>query len=165
MKREAYVKMTDLVRERKALRAAVIWSDRLLTKLAYIIYPVFVIILFIKKDPDAVRALLVPGISFGAVSLFRWAFRAPRPYEVFETTPVIKKNTKGKSFPSRHVFSIFVIGASIMWFSPLWGAALMGAGAVMAAARVLGGVHFPRDVIAGALIGAGCGIAGFWLIP
>ena len=65
---------------------------------------------FYKKDPDAVRALLVPGISFGAVSLFRWAFRAPRPYEVFETTPVIKKNTKGKSFPSRHVFSIFVIG-------------------------------------------------------
>ena len=52
-----------------------------------------------------------------------------------------------------------------MWFSPLWGAALMAAGAVMAAARVLGGVHFPRDVIAGALIGAGCGIAGFWLIP
>ena len=30
--------------------------------------------------------------------------------------------------------------------------------------RVAGGVHFPRDVIAGALIGIGCGVIGYYVI-
>ena len=38
------------------------------------------------------------------------------------------------------------------------------AGVVLAAVRVLGGVHFPRDVIAGALFAGAAGWAGFWLV-
>ena len=54
--------------------------------------------------------LAIPGISFVAVSIFRKCYNAKRPYEIYDFKPLIPKDTIGKSFPSRHVFSIFVIG-------------------------------------------------------
>ena len=38
-------------------------------------------------------------------------------------------------------------------------------GVLIALIRVIGGVHFPRDVLSGAVLGAACGAVGFWLIP
>ena len=77
---------------------------------------------------------------------------------------MIKKDTKGKSMPSRHVFSIFVIAVTVFYFCHPAGIVLGAAGVIMAAARVAGGVHFPADVAVGAAAGIVSGIAGFWLI-
>ena len=38
------------------------------------------------------------------------------------------------------------------------------AGILLAWSRVAGGVHFPRDVIAGALIGVFSGVIGYYVI-
>lgn len=111
-------------------------------------------------------AIAVPAISFVLVSLLRRCINAPRPYEVFNAQPVIAKDTLGKSFPSRHTFSIFIIGMTFYACCPLtWsGPAILALGCVLGAIRVLAGVHFPRDVIAGALAGILCGIVGFWIL-
>jgi membrane-associated phospholipid phosphatase len=111
-------------------------------------------------------ALLVPGISFVLVSVFRRIVNAPRPYEVFDGVPVIAKDTLGKSFPSRHAFSIFIIGMAFCACCPLaWaGPVILVLGVALAVIRVIAGVHFPRDVIAGALAGILLGYVGFWLI-
>ncbi|WP_241157208.1 phosphatase PAP2 family protein [Adlercreutzia sp. ZJ242] len=92
----------------------------------------------------------VPAALFAACSLLRRAVNAPRPYEALPIDPLIKKDTRGKSFPSRHTFSMFAIAAAWMTFLPAVGAALMAAGVFMGGVRVLGGVHYPRDVVAGA---------------
>ncbi len=143
----------------------IIWTDKILTRTVYLIYPVLLIYLVTKKEPAILQALLVPGISFILVSVFRYLLNAPRPYEVTGKEPIIKRKGKGKSFPSRHTFSTFVIAVTVFYFWPVAGILTGIAGAALATARVLGGVHFLRDVIAGAIIGIGCGIIGFYLIP
>ena len=110
------------------------------------------------------RALLVPAISFAAVTLFRRIFNAPRPYEKFGLPPAIEKDTAGKSFPSRHVFSVFIIAATIFYVHPSAGILLGLLGVVLAVLRVIGGVHEPRDVIAGALAGILCGVLGYYVL-
>lgn len=109
----------------------------------------------------AVKLLAVCGIPFVAVSGIRRLINAPRPYELFddiyERPP---KNKKGCSFPSRHVFSAFSIGTVLCFLYPIVGAVTILLGAVIAAARVLLGKHFLRDVIAGALIGAVTSVIG-----
>ena len=45
------------------------------------------------------------------------------------------------------------------------GAVLLAASVLMATARVLGGVHFPRDVIAGAAFALVMGAIGYIAIP
>lgn len=143
---------------------AIILTDLILTRTVYFIYPALLIYLVIKKDPALLQALLVPGISFILLSIFRARLNAPRPYEVSGTEPIIKRKGTGKSFPSRHAFSVFVIAVTVFYFWPAAGILTGIAGAVLATVRVLGGVHYVRDVVAGAAIGIGCGLIGFYLI-
>lgn len=145
--------MTEAVRNSSLLYKLIYYTDKRLTLLTYASYPVLLLILLCKMDAGLLKAVLIPGVSFVAVSIFRKKHNAPRPYEVFGVLSAIKKDTVGKSFPSRHVFSIFVIGVTTMYFYPIWGSILCAAGIILAAARVIGGVHFTKDVIAGAIIG------------
>ena len=78
--------------------------------------------------------------------------------------PVIEKDTSGKSFPSRHVFSVFIIAMTIFYQHSGPGVILGLVGVGLAAIRVVGGVHEPKDVIVGALAGILCGVIGFYLI-
>lgn len=142
----------------------IITTDMILTRTVYLIYPVLLVYLAIKREPAILQALLVPGISFILVSVFRYYLNAPRPYEVLGKDPIIPRKGKGKSFPSRHTFSTFVIAVTVFYFWPVAGILTGIAGALLASVRVLGGVHYVRDVIAGALIGIGCGLIGFYLI-
>ena len=48
----------------------------------------------------------------------------------------------------------------LAWAGPV----ILMLGVALAAIRVIAGVHFPRDVIAGALAGILLGYVGFWLI-
>ena len=113
-----------------------------------------------------IRAIIVPFISFVLVTVVRQVINAPRPYEVFDAQPSITKDTRGHSFPSRHTFSIFVIGITYLasCSSPVPGAIVLALGCVLATLRVVGGVHFPRDVISGALLGIASGFVGFCLL-
>ena len=116
------------------------------------------------SDPWRLVPLVgVTAVGFVAVSFFRRRFNAPRPYECRAIAPLIARDGAGKSFPSRHTFSAFAIAAS--WFAasaPVAVVLLVAAG-VLAVCRVLGGVHFPRDVVAGALIGSATGALAAFL--
>lgn len=144
---------------------ALLGANRVLTGLCYAAYPVLLIALALGRDGRFWPALAVPAASFLLVSLARRAINAPRPYEVLDIDPIIHKDTRGKSMPSRHVFSIFMIAMTFLWVLPWAGAALLALGALLGCVRVIGGVHFPRDVIAGAAAGVCCGLAGLWGLP
>ena len=75
--------------------------------------------------------------------------------------PLYKKSTKGCSFPSRHTFSAFIIGYTILMFNPYLAISVFVAGVIMAICRVLCGIHFIKDVLAGAVSAIACGIIGF----
>ena len=143
--------------------------NAVLTKAVYMLYPLLLIYLaathLTDKAPGFIPAVMVPGISFVLVSIVRSKINAPRPYEMpGAKPPLIKKDAPGNSFPSRHIFSIFVIAVTFFWVWHIPGILIGIAGAVLSWVRVAGGVHFPRDVIAGALIGIGCGVLGFYVI-
>lgn len=116
------------------------------------------------SDPWKLAPLVgVTAVGFAAVSFFRRRFNAPRPYECCSIAPLIARDGAGKSFPSRHAFSAFAIAAS--WFagSAPVAVVLLVAAVVLAICRVLGGVHFPRDVVVGALIGSATGALAAFL--
>lgn len=140
-------------------------ANRIVTRLCYIVYPVLLVVMIFLRDWRVLRAFLVPAISFVLVTLVRSAINAPRPYEKLDIEPLIKKNTKGKSMPSRHTFSVFVIAMTFLWLLPPAGVVLLVLGVLLAAVRVVGGVHYPRDVIVGALAGIVSGLIGYWVIP
>ena len=145
-------------------RRALLAVNRVLTYGCYAAYPLLLAALAVQRDGRFWRAVLVPGISFVLLSLVRRLINAPRPYEALDIDPLIHKDTHGKSLPSRHVFSMFVIAMTFLWILPPLGVLLLICGAVLAAVRVIGGVHYPRDVIVGAVAGVLAGVVGFWAI-
>ena len=148
-------------------------ANKVITDAVYVAYPCLLAWLGYAAATGAagaagmlLRAALVPGISFVLVTVLRKVINAPRPYEVFDVAPVIPKDTRGNSFPSRHAFSIFVIAVTFCACCPLaWvGPVMLVAGVLLAVIRVVSGVHFPCDVVVGALLGMLAGFVGLWIL-
>lgn len=177
MKKETYERITAPFRTNPKRAQTINVINKAITYAIYVAYPLLLIWLFLTEVNQGliadfmnndlfVRALAVPLVSFILLSVLRKAINAKRPYEVFGLDPIISKKTKGKSFPSRHVFSIFVIGMTFLAVlkSPVFGIIILIMGAFLAIIRVVSGVHFPRDVIAGIILGILSGVIGFYLL-
>lgn len=163
MTAEQYRRISAPFRGKRRARALRL-VDRALSALCYVTYPVCLLLLALGQDARLRAAIAVPGVSFVVISLFRHFYHAPRPYELLDIEPAIYKETAGKSFPSRHVFSAFVIAMTYLWLCPGLGIVFLMFGAALAVCRVIGGVHFPRDVLAGAAMGVLSGVIGYWVI-
>ena len=126
---------------------------------AFVMYPLLLVYLLRRKDPGFKTSLLIPASTFFLVSVFRNAVNRKRPYEAYQIPPLINKEKKGHSFPSRHVFSSFLI--AVLWLPvvPAAGIFLLLISILVALVRVLGGVHYISDVLAGALVGCLSGLA------
>lgn len=164
MTKEQYIKVTEPLRQDAEKTKRIISINQILTGLVFLIYPLYLVVLYGEKDPKLPKMILVPAVSFALVTVFRRIINAPRPYEKFGIPPVIEKDTNGKSFPSRHVFSVFIIAVTIFYSHPGPGILIGLIGIAMAVIRVAGGVHEPRDVVAGAAIGILCGVVGYYVL-
>lgn len=164
MKQEFYDKLSAPFETSERKKNCLLRVNHILTDVVYLVYPALLLYLIVSRDSRFLRVLFIPAVTFALVTLFRKKFNAPRPYETWPVKPLIPKDTKGNSFPSRHVFSIYII-AMAAWY--VWwplGLILVIAGVFLSAARVIGRVHFVKDVVAGALIAVGAGILCFWVI-
>ena len=111
----------------------------------------------------ALVTVLVAAVSFVGVSLYRHKKNAPRPYEIYDFYECAPKDKTGHSFPSRHVFSAFVIATLALPDMLYVAIPLYALGICLAICRVLLGLHFIRDVVWGAVIGVLCGAVGVLL--
>lgn len=161
MNEKLYEKITAPIRKYSNGKKLINLINKLSTSIVYLIYPLFLLKLGFDRDMRFWKLLLVPGISFIFLSVFRKLINFPRPYELLDIDPIIYKDTEGKSFPSRHVFSAFVIAMTLYYISKPIGIILIFLGMLISIIRVVGGVHFPRDVLAGAIIGIFSGIIGW----
>ena len=164
MKREAYIDLMSRIRSNQKLTDFIIWSNRLTTYVVYVIFIVFMAFLFITKNAAFTRILLTTAISFVIVSVFRKIYNRKRPYEIFDAESVIKKDKEGNSFPSRHVFSAFVIAMACLYINIPLGVIMILISTCIAVLRVVGGVHFISDVVVGALVGIVSGIIGLYIM-
>ena len=119
---------------------------------------------YIEDEIVAVKIVACGAVPFVLVSLFRRFINAPRPYELYDFYGEPPKNKKGKSFPSRHVFSAFLIATLWVYINPFVAAASATLGVLLAISRVLTGIHFVRDVACGALIGVIAGTLGILIV-
>ena len=98
--------------------------------------------------------LFVPASGFVILSLIRKKINHPRPYETWDIAPLLDKDSLGQSMPSRHVFSATIISMACFHAWILIGTIVLICSGLLALVRVLGGVHYPKDV----LVGYACGL-------
>ena len=119
----------------------------------------------IFSGQDVIALWLRPALCFIVVTIFRKCLNKQRPYDRLGFKPLADYTPgKGKSFPSRHVFSIAMIAMTFLRVSLPLAVLFFVLTALLAALRVLGGVHYVRDVAAGAAMGVLCGLLGFFIL-
>jgi undecaprenyl-diphosphatase len=83
----------------------------------------------------------------------------PRPYEVRQDIWLTGKPLDKFSFPSGHTLHAVVFGLVVLSYYPELASIIVPFTVMVGLSRVVLGLHYPSDVLAGALIG--CLIAGF----
>lgn len=149
----AYKAISERIKNNNGLVKALNVVDKAITYITILFYIGFLIYGFFNITQDGgvllYRSILVPGISFLLVSFYRKTVSSPRPYQVYNFVPALEKDTIGKSFPSRHVFSIFMVAFTCAQASVALCVLISVMGVALAVIRVVGGVHFIKDVVAG----------------
>ena len=105
-------------------------------------------------------ALVVPAAAFVVGTALRAAINRPRPYTKYGFVPLFPKDKTGQSMPSRHCFSAAAIAATVWYVLPPLGAVLAVLAVIIAVSRVVTGVHFVSDVLAGLAFGLVFAVAG-----
>ena len=127
-------------------------------------YVLMLVHFYLQTPLLAVKLFFSLALPFVLVSLLRRIINAPRPYELYDFYKIKPKGKQGRSFPSRHLFSALAI-ATLSYTVSVWLAiSLFFVGVSLAAARVLLGIHFLRDVLTGGIIGILSSVIGMIII-
>lgn len=153
MTAEQYRRLSEPFRRHEKLKTVLIWYNYIATFLIAAAYFAALIALCALWDGRFWRVLCTPAVGFIVVTVLRKIINRPRPYEALDIEPLIDKKKSGNACPSRHAFSAFAIATALFYLNPVVGIVTAVFGADLAFARVIAGVHFPSDVILGAVLG------------
>jgi undecaprenyl-diphosphatase len=105
---------------------------------------------------STVTALVIANVIVKALNLVYWRWR---PFAFHDVT-VLFYYPSDSSFPSNTATVGFCIATSIWLFDRKMGALLYVIAALFGISRVIGGVHYPSDILGGVLIGSLC---AYWV--
>lgn len=125
--------------------------NRFMTVVMPMIYLTLLAITYLQQGlgKQAGIYLFIPASGFVILSFLRKKINSPRPYEVWEIVPLLDRDSPGQSMPSRHVFSATIISMACLHAGLSVGFILLILSVFLGLVRVLGGVHYPRDVVVG----------------
>jgi membrane-associated phospholipid phosphatase len=101
------------------------------------------------RRPVYVRAMRVTLLTLMANTVVKALVRRARP--VLEELPALSPTLYGRSYPSAHASTSFAAAGALSAALPR--VPLYAAATLMAVTRPYLGVHYPSDVVAGALFG------------
>src|SRR5919206_1841020 len=107
----------------------------------------------------AAAAGLSAGLGLAVAQVVARLVDRPRPFVAHpEAVHLFVRHAADAGFPSDHTTAAFAIGVALVLRHRAWGIVVLVAAAVLAVGRVGMGVHYPSDVLAGAVLGTGCAL-------
>lgn len=132
----------------------------------YLMIAAFLFFLWRKRGPiskkmEILAAVFLPAVisRLGITVLIRYLYYRPRPYLTDAVNMLIDKSREA-SFPSGHAAFFFAFSAAVYLYNKKLGIFFFGVSVLMALARIFAGIHWPSDVLAGAVVG----IFSAWLV-
>jgi len=84
--------------------------------------------------------------------IIRFFYHRPRPFLALHFNPLAGYEITS-SFPSGHATTFFALSLAIFYFNRKWGWRCLIFSLLIGVARIFTGVHWPSDILVGALIG------------
>jgi membrane-associated phospholipid phosphatase len=109
----------------------------------------------LRRVGNALCAPIGALIALGVNQFLAAAVAEPRPYSVLPHVLVLVSRSTDYSFPSDHAVMAGAVAVGVLMADRRLGVLTTALAVLMALIRVYVGAHFPADVAAGLLVGAG----------
>jgi len=157
--------LNGLVGQSVVLDAVALFGAR---DLIYIMGAVFVGLLMkakpIRRPQILIASVLCLVVGLQLVVLIHRLHPNPRPQATDIPVVALIDYADNYSFPSRHTLIAFLLAVLVFSLRPSFGIAFLAGATIIGLARVVVGVHWPLDVLGGALIGLSIGYLGHLLL-
>ena len=100
---------------------------------------------------------------YGITPLLRFIFPVERPFEIFSEAARLIPHEASASFPSGHAVFFFALAMGVWFIHRRLGGYMLVLAFFMSVARVMAGVHWPADILAGAVIGITVSVIAFFI--
>jgi len=124
--------------------------------LGYILIGVLFILLIknFKKYYKIATQAFISGIfaRFIIVEIIRFIWDRPRPF-ISNSVNLLINHSSSASFPSGHAAFFFALSTLIYFYNKKTGILFLIASFLISISRVFCGIHWPADILAGALVG------------
>lgn len=111
----------------------------------------------LKKNVVAVTLATGAGLiaRFAVKGIITYFYPYPRPFVALQSVHALIASVgeNYQSFPSGHAIFFFAFASVINHFDKKWGMVFFVTAILMGIARVAAGVHYPSDIVAGAVLG------------
>jgi undecaprenyl-diphosphatase len=124
--------------------------------------------LILRRDRlllGAALAVAASGVALAVAALLARLVDRPRPFVAHPQIHAFLAHAADPSFPSDHATAAFAIAAVLLVRFGRPALPVLLAAVALAASRVLIGLHYPTDVLAGAVIGTAAALAVCRLVP
>lgn len=135
------------------------WSSLFISNILIYVFILAAIIIPLLYRRDYIYAVLTAGVGAATwifVYIVKNIFMIPRPYVALHLTPLVLDG--GYSFPSSHVTIITALTVLVWKVNRKWGIVFLIFTILTAFSRMIIGVHYPIDVLAGACFGIVIGL-------
>jgi undecaprenyl-diphosphatase len=115
-------------------------------------------------------ALVAAAVAMLGNQVISRAWDRPRPYETHPASDhLLSAPSPDPSFPSDHAAAAFAIAFAVLAFSRRGGLVFLAAATLIGLSRIALGMHYPSDVVSGALVGWAAamlvtGFGGTWIV-
>jgi membrane-associated phospholipid phosphatase len=131
------------------------------TKVAFGVPVIMGVAALIEKDDDMLKSAIYIGVSIGVggviTQAMKYSFNRPRPITQSYPNFIAYEPETTLSFPSGHVSLAFSTATALCLKYPKWYVIVPSAlwASSVGYSRMNLGVHYPSDVLVGAIVGAG----------
>ena len=142
-------------------------------------YLSYILVLFLlyflfwpKKDRIKNRAMVLVSLAAAIIARFVvktiiiFFYERPRPYvnlSLAHKLISVSSSENFQSFPSGHAMFFFALSTVIYCFNKKLGIFFLICSTIISIARIFAGIHWPSDILGGAVLGIMVGVIISWL--
>ena len=103
--------------------------------------------------------------------ILKLSVNRPRPWQEYPDlgfhefhSAIGVREPTDSSFPSGHTAGLFAAAVALVAYYKVKGLPALGVALIVAISRIYLCMHYPTDVLGGAIIGSACGVAGYYVM-
>ncbi len=105
--------------------------------------------------------------AFSAIAIseaLKYFYMSPRPFEIFTNVNLLFRHGGGDSFPSGHATFFAALAAAVYFYHKRLGIIYIVGALLIGLGRIMAGIHFPVDILAGYILGGAIGLSVYALL-